>query len=170
MGNPAIVVKEVCVSWMGRVGAVLAILGVVAAPITSGDTAFRSARLIAADFLHVNQQKILKRLMICLPLFAIATALMFIDFNVMWRYFAWTNQMLACIMLWAASVWLAREKKFFWITLFPAMFMSVVTTSYILVAPEGFRLPLQVGLISGVIFMLVFVFLFFHWKKHNTKP
>ena len=169
MGNPAIVVKEVCVSWMGRVGAVLAILGVVAAPITSGDTAFRSARLIAADFLHVNQQKILKRLMICLPLFAIATALMFIDFNVMWRYFAWTNQMLACIMLWAASVWLAREKKFFWITLLPAMFMSVVTTSYILVAPEGFRLPLQVGLISGVIFMLVFVFLFFHWKKHNTK-
>ena len=107
--------------------------------------------------------------MICLPLFAIATALMFIDFNVMWRYFAWTNQMLACIMLWAASVWLAREKKFFWITLLPAMFMSVVTTSYILVAPEGFRLPLQVGLISGVIFMLVFVFLFFHWKKHNTK-
>ena len=169
LGNPAIVVKEVSVSWMGSIGAVLAILGVVAAPITSGDTAFRSARLIAADFLHINQQKVLKRLVICLPMFAIAAALMFIDFNVLWRYFAWTNQTLACIMLWAATVWLARKKKFFWITLIPAMFMTIVTTSYIIIAPEGFRLPLQVGLYSGVFLMLIFVSLFFYWKKHNMK-
>ena len=169
MGNPAIVVKEVSTSWMGSIGAILAILGVVAAPITSGDTAFRSARLIAADFLHINQQKAIKRLVICLPLFAIASALMFIDFNVLWRYFAWTNQTLACIMLWAATVWLARKDKFFWITLLPAMFMTIVTTSYILVAPEGFRLPLQLGLISGVVLMLFFAGMFVYWKRQRVN-
>ena len=169
LGNPAIVVKEISVGWMGTVGAVLAILGVVAAPITSGDTAFRSARLIVADFLNISQKSIAKRLMLCLPLFAITTALFFIDFNALWRYFAWTNQTLACIMLWAATVWLARNEKCYWIALLPALFMTVVCTSYILIAPEGFSLPLSVGLSAGVIMMVVLAILFF-WKQNNHKP
>lgn len=156
LGGPSIVVKEISTSWMGTFGAILAILGVVAAPITSGDTAFRSARLIAADFLHLSQKNIAKRLMLCLPLFALTTALFFIDFNVLWRYFAWTNQTLACIMLWAATVWLAKKGKCYWIAFLPALFMTVVCTSYILVAPEeGFGLPLSVGLSVGLVVMVL---------------
>ena len=165
LGNPAIVVKEISVGWMGAIGAVLAILGVVAAPITSGDTAFRSARLIAADFLHLSQKKIVKRLMLCLPLFAITTALFFIDFNALWRYFAWTNQTLACIMLWAAAVWLRKQKKFYWIALVPALFMTVVCTSYILIAPEGFGLSLNIGLTAGFAMMALLAILYAIKKK-----
>ena len=165
LGNPAIVVKEISVGWMGAVGAILAILGVVAAPITSGDTAFRSARLIAADFLHLSQKKIVKRLMLCLPLFAITTALFFIDFNALWRYFAWTNQTLACIMLWAAAVWLRKQKKFYWIALVPALFMTVVCTSYILIAPEGFGLSLNIGLTAGFAMMALLAILYAIKKK-----
>ena len=166
LGNPAIVVKEISVGWMGTIGAILAILGVVAAPITSGDTAFRSARLIAADFLHVDQKNIWKRLMLCLPLFAITTGLFFIDFNVLWRYFAWTNQTLACFMLWAAAVWLTRRGYNCWIAFIPALFMTVVTTSYIIVAPEGFGLPLPVGLIAGFALMALQMF---HFLKYIYK-
>lgn len=139
--NPAIIVNRICHSWLGSVGAILAILGVVAAPLTSGDTALRCARLIAADFMKVKQDKIMKRMMLCLPIFAISIALMFIDFNVIWRYFAWTNQTLAVFTLWTITVWLGKRKKNYWITLLPAMFMTVVCTSYILMAPEGFNAP-----------------------------
>jgi carbon starvation protein CstA len=151
---------------MGAIGAVLAILGVVAAPITSGDTAFRSARLIAAHFPHVDQKNIRKRLMLCLPLFAITTGLFFIDFNVLWRYFAWTNQTLACFMLWAAAVWLTRKGYNCWIAFIPALFMAVVTTSYIIVAPEGFGLPLPVGLAAGFGLMALQMF---HFLKYIYK-
>ncbi len=169
LGNPAIVVNKVSTSWMGTIGAVLAILGVVAAPITSGDTAFRSARLIAADFLHMGQKSVLSRLVLCIPLFAIATALMFIDFNVLWRYFAWFNQTLACITLWAATVWLARKRKFYFICLLPAMFMTVVCTSYFIIAPEGFSLPWLWGIIAGLVTMTCFTVLFCIWNKKNTR-
>ena len=169
LGNPAIVVKEISTGWMGTVGAILAILGVVAAPITSGDTAFRSARLIVADFLHLSQKSIIKRLMLCLPLFAITTGLFFIDFNALWRYFAWTNQTLACIMLWAASVWLAKQKKFYWIALLPALFMTVVCTSYIIIAPEGFGLSLTIGLSAGLALMVVLAFLFRNFIIHQPN-
>ena len=154
---------------MGAVGAILAILGVVAAPITSGDTAFRSARLIAADFLHLSQKSISKRLMLCLPLFAITTGLFFIDFNALWRYFAWTNQTLACIMLWAAAVWLAKQRKFYWIALLPALFMTVVCTSYILIAPEGFGLSLTIGISAGLAMMAVLALLFWKFSYSLTK-
>ena len=167
LGNPAIVVKEISTGWMGAVGAVLAILGVVAAPITSGDTAFRSARLIAADFLHLGQKRIVNRLVLCLPLFAITTALFFIDFNALWRYFAWTNQTLACIMLWAATVWLRKQKKLYWIAFLPALFMTVVCTSYILIAPEGFGLSLTIGLSAGLTLMVILAIVTLF--KKNTK-
>ena len=163
MGNPAVVVSTLCSSWMGRIGAILAILGVVAAPITSGDTALRSARLMAADFLHFPRNRLWKRLALSLPIFVVCGMLLFIDFNVLWRYFAWSNQTLAFMTLWAVSVWLARKGRSFWITLLPAMFMTVVCTSYILVAPEGFQLPLCVGIVSGLVFMCLLTALFGYW-------
>lgn len=169
MGNPAVVVSTLCSSWMGRIGAVLAILGVVAAPITSGDTALRSARLMAADFLHFRQDKLWRRLVLSLPIFLICTLLMIIHFDVLWRYFAWFNQTLAFMTLWAVSVWLARNGKFFWVTLLPAMFMTVVCSSYILVAPEGFRLPLHVGIVCGLVFMCVLTVLFVVWLVRKRR-
>lgn len=177
MGNPAIVVKEISSTWMGSVGAVLAVLGVVAAPITSGDTAFRSARLIAADFLHIGQQKYLNRLLICLPLFAISAALMFVDFNVLWRYFAWTNQTLACIMLWAATVWLDKQRRNYRVALVPAVFMTMVCTAYIVIAPEGLGKQLETGLFAGgqMVTVTIILFALYHkrikkeLRKNNTK-
>lgn len=161
--NPAIVVNAICQDWMGTVGAVLAILGVVAAPVTSGDTAFRSARLIAADFLHYKQSTVLRRLVVSLPLFVIAVVLMNINFDVLWRYFAWFNQTLSIFTLWAVTVWLARNGKCFYVTLFPALFMTAVCTTYILVAPEGFRLSYIIGYIGGGLATLLLLFLFVRW-------
>lgn len=165
MGNPAVVVNEICQNWMGTAGAILAILGVVAAPVTSGDTAFRSARLIAADFLHFPQDKLWRRLALCLPIFVLSAILMVVDFDVLWRYFAWFNQTLGMITLWALSVWLARNHKCYWIALLPAMFMTFITSSYILTAPEGFALPLAVSMISGGLLALLLAGLFFRWKS-----
>lgn len=169
LGNPSVVVSTICKSWMGAVGAFLAILGVVAAPITSGDTAFRSARLIAADFLNMSQKKIGKRLLLCLPLFAISCCLLFLDFNILWRYFAWTNQTLACITLWAATVWLFKLGKKYLLTLIPATFMTCVCTSYILVASEGFRLNYTFGLIMGFVAAVAALGGFIFWKS-KFKP
>lgn len=165
MGNPSVVVNTVCSSWMGAVGAFLAVLGVVAAPITSGDTAFRSARLIVADFLHLSQKTIVKRLLLCVPLFAVSVCLLFLDFNILWRYFAWTNQTLACITLWAATVWLCKRKKLYVLTLVPAIFMTCVCTSYILVAKEGFELSMTIALTSGIVAAVAAAVGFFLWKR-----
>lgn len=151
IGNPAIVVNKICSSWLGTVGAILAVLGVVAAPITSGDTAFRSARLIAADFLKMEQQKIWRRLVLVLPLFGLSCALLFLDFNVLWRYFAWCNQTLATIVLWGCSVWLLRNGKCCWLTVVPATFMTFICTSYILCAPEGFQLDYTLSICVGIL-------------------
>ncbi|MBN2486016.1 MAG: carbon starvation protein A [Bacteroidales bacterium] len=150
-GNAAYLVNEISVSLLGKTGAVLALLGVVAAPITSGDTAFRSARLIVADILHFRQGPIRNRLVISLPLFAIGYLLTRIDFGIIWRYFAWSNQTLGMVVLWTISVYLAQQKKFFWITLLPAVFMTAVTTTYIMVAPEGFALSKSLSNSIGLI-------------------
>lgn len=162
--NPAIIVNAICNSWIGSVGAVLAVLGVVAAPITSGDTAFRCARLIAADFLRIKQDKIVKRLMLCAPLFAISVVLMFVDFQILWRYFAWFNQSLSVLTLWAITVWLAKNGKFFYITLLPALWMTMVCTTYILVAPEGFQLSAMSGNMLGGAITFTTLVLFVRWK------
>lgn len=168
--NPAIIVNQICHSWMGAVGAVLAILGVVAAPITSGDTAFRSARLIAADFLRIKQNKIYKRLLLSAPLFVLAFVLMMVSFDVLWRYFAWTNQTLAVFTLWAATLWLARRKKCFYITLVPALWMTMVSSTYILVAPEGFQLSPVVGnIIGGAITLLLLIIFILSHRKNETN-
>ena len=149
--NPSLIVNMICTTWMGRIGALLAVLGVVAAPITSGDTAYRSARLIVADFLHMKQKKVWSRLALAFPLFAVSGALIFVDFDILWRYSAWFNQTLATCFLWTAAAWLSHKGKNYWIAFLPALFMTVVCTSYILAAPEGFRLPSQPSIISGFI-------------------
>lgn len=175
-GNAAFVVNEISNSLLGRVGGALALLGVVAAPITSGDTAFRSARLIVADFLHLKQGPIKNRLFICIPLFAIGYGLTLVDFAVIWRYFAWSNQTLGMIVLWAITVYLAQEKKFYWITLLPALFMTTVITSYLLFAPEGFGLSYLVSLYTGLtVTLCAAIWFFIKLSKINiltetTKP
>lgn len=145
-------VHEISVTWLGAFGGFLALLGVIAAPITTGDTALRSARLIIADAAKIDQRKIWKRLLVCIPIFGATFALMLIDFNVLWRYFAWINQTLAAFTLWACTVYLARKGRFYAITLIPALFMTVVVVSYILCAPspEGFGLPLSSAIYTGL--------------------
>lgn len=144
-------VHDISISWLGAVGGVLAIIGVVAAPITTGDTALRSARLIVADMTGFSQKQMWHRALLCLPIFGVTFALMMIDFNVLWRYFAWINQTLAAFTLWAATVYLARHGKAYVITLVPALFMTMVVTAYVLYAPspEGFGLPMSVALTAG---------------------
>ena len=144
------VVQEVCSSWLGVAGGILAILGVVAAPITSGDTAFRSARLIVADFLHMEQRTIVHRLGISVPMFACAILLLWWQmanpngFNVLWQFFGWSNQTLAVFSLWAATVYLVRTRKCYWITLLPAIFMTCICTSFIFTSPNMMGLDAKV--------------------------
>lgn len=146
--NAAVIVDAVTKDWLGTVGGVLAVLGVIAAPITSGDTAFRSARLIVADFLGMEQKTIRRRLYICIPMFLAAIALLLYSlsdaqgFDMIWRYFAWSNQTLSVFTLWAVTVYLVRVKSgyTYYITFIPALFMTAVCATYICVAPEGFGL------------------------------
>lgn len=149
-GGQGGVVTIISNTLLGRVGGVLAILGVIACPITSGDTAFRSARLTIADFLNFKQGPIKNRLALTAPLFAIAFILTKIDFNIIWRYFAWSNQTLAMIVLWTAAMYLARKKQFHWIATVPATFMTAVSSTYILIAPEGFQLSAAISYPVGL--------------------
>ena len=132
--------------WLGAVGGVVAILGIVAAPITSGDTALRSARLIIADFLHMEQKSIKQRLLICVPLFLATMGTLIYSladadgFKIIWRYFAWCNQTLSVFTLWAITVYLVQQQKPYIVTLVPALFMTCVSVTYICIAPEGFQL------------------------------
>lgn len=139
-GSAAVLVNNISHSWLGAAGGLLAVLGVIAAPITSGDTALRSARLIAADFTGVKQARIVSRLLVSVPIFAACFVVMLMPYEVLWRYFAWCNQTLSVFTLWAITVWLASRGKFFAITLLPALFMTAVSVTYILYAPEGLSL------------------------------
>ncbi|PTX18872.1 carbon starvation protein CstA [Pontibacter mucosus] len=171
-GNAAFIVSDISNSLLGQVGGVLALLGVVAAPITSGDTAFRSARLIIADLTKSKQKQLMNRILISLPLFALGYGLTLLDFGIIWRYFAWTNQTLATIVLWVVTVYLIKEGKQFWISLLPAIFMSAVVTSYILLAPEGFNLPKSIAYATGIsvsCFLLIITMLKLHRRKSKLK-
>ena len=136
--NAPAVVKLVCSSWLGVAGGILAMLGVVAAPITSGDTALRSARLIIAEFLHLDQKPIAKRLMIAVPMFAAVLLLLIWQlsnpngFNVLWQYFGWSNQTLSVFTLWTITIFLYKNKKCYWVTLIPAIFMTAVSITFII--------------------------------------
>ena len=149
------VVYDISTGMLGLVGGMLAIIGVIACPITSGDTAFRSARLILSEIFHLDQKPIKNRLLITLPLLAIAAVLTQLDFNVLWRYFSWSNQTLAMISLWVATAYLLKtqsNKLTSLITALPATFMSAVSMTYILMAQEGFRLGSGVGYPVGAVF------------------
>lgn len=169
-GSPAILVNDVSRTWLGTLGGILAILGVIAAPITSGDTALRSARLIASDFMGIKQRKISKRLLVSIPIFILCFIIMLIPYEAMWRYFAWCNQVLSVFTLWAITVYLAKEHRLYIITLVPALFMTTVTVTYIFFAPEGFgalskmiwgtgiayEWALSIGLCTAAVFLLLF--------------
>lgn len=134
--TPAWAVNEISNTTLGIVGGILAILGVVAAPITSGDTAFRSARLIIADMLRLEQRTKWKRLVICAPLFAAGVALTFVNFDIVWRYFAWTNQALATVVLWCIVVYLHKERHNYWVAIVPAVFMTYICASFVFVSTQ----------------------------------
>ena len=162
-GGPGGVVHDTCIATMGHFGGALAVLGVVVLPITSGDTAFRVSRLMLGDYFHLPQKRVLNRYLLAVPLFVISFAMNFVNFGIVWRYFGWANQTLAAITLWAGTVFLARRASRWWIAFFPAVFMTVVTTSYIFVEDIGLGLGqkwgsilgLVVGLLSAVAFLLV---------------
>lgn len=138
-GNDAAwAVNHISTSTLGLFGGFLAMLGVVAAPITSGDTAYRSARLIIADIFHIEQRSIPRRLMISAPLFAIGIFMTFIDFDIIWRYFAWANQSLSIFTLWMIVVYLKQHNRNYLIALFPALFMTYVCVSFMFVSDQFF--------------------------------
>ena len=186
-GGGSTTVYDVCSKTMGGVGIALAMLGVIACPITSGDTAFRSARLVLADWFHVEQKSIKGRLMLCIPvlgvgaILGVGNALGKIDYTIIWRYFSWTNQTLAMIVLWAASMYLFYEKKNYWITAVPATFMSAVSCTYFVLAPECLGKMINtyadgklvayntaVAYPIGIIFAIAMLALFIHATKKHT--
>lgn len=173
--NAAIIVNSITKDWLGTVGGVLAVLGVIAAPISTGDTAFRAARLTVADFLHLDQKTIRKRLVISIPLFIVATGILLYSlkdkdgFDMIWRYFAWTNQTLAVFTLWALTVYLAQNRKTCWVTLLPALFMTYVCSTYIFIAPEGFAFSAKLSQLLGGVSTLIILSFYIRWKRRYDK-
>lgn len=169
------VVNLVCKDWLGVAGAVLAMLGVVAAPITSGDTAFRSGRLIVAEWLKLDQRPIAKRLYICVPLFCISIGMLIWQienpdgFNTIWQYFGWSNQTLSVFTLWTLTVYLVREKKNFWVTLIPALFMTTVCSTFFFVSKQALGLPLEIGYVLGAVCLAVAIAWFCLWYRKYQK-
>jgi carbon starvation protein CstA len=163
-GGPANVVTESCTTLLGGFGGVLAILGVVVLPITSGDTAFRAARLVIADFTKYAQKEAVKRLAIAVPLFVVGYVISLANFDVIWRYFGWANQTLAAIVLWTAAAYCIKRGKNHWIATVPATFMTVVTDTYLCNATIGFNLPMNIatgiGVVSGVAALALFLYVF----------
>lgn len=171
-GGAGQLVRDISFAWLGSFGGLLAVLGVVAAPVTSGDTALRSVRLMLVDIMHLDQRKIRPRLMVTIPIFAVVFGLMMIDFNVLWRYFAWANQTMAMFTLWACTVYLARHRRAYVITLAPAMFMTMVAVSYLLCAPspEGFGIDVSTAACVGAVVTLIFTTLFARHLRELTRP
>ena len=178
-GGCSEVVYSICQSTMGKLGGALALIGVIVCPISSGDTAYRSARLTIADSLKLDQAKIKNRILITLPLLATGCLIVYkIDYSVIWRYFSWSNQTLAMIVLWVVSVYLAKNKKKYVYTLLPAVFMTAVTVTYFIVAPEclgllwgkvnlSYDIFFLVGVILGIVTAIVFFTIFM--QKRNIK-
>lgn len=170
------VVTIVCQDWLGMLGGVLAILGVVAAPITSGDTAFRSARLIVASALKLNQKPKMNRLYVCLPIFVVSIALLSWQssnpdgFNVIWQYFGWSNQTLSVFTLWAITVYLVRKNKPYVITLLPALFMTGVCSTYLFISKQAFGLQEDLAYYLGILTVIIAMVWFVVWiRKYGEK-
>lgn len=169
------VVQFVCANWLGVFGGILALLGVVAAPITSGDTAFRSARLIVAEAFGVEQHSIRRRLYVCIPMFVVAILLLVWQmenpdgFNIIWQYFGWANQTLSVFTLWTITVYLAKRKKCYAITLIPALFMTTVCSTYIFVSKQFLGLQNWVGYGLGIAVFAIACVWFAWWKVKKSS-
>jgi len=167
----ALAVNDICRNWLGNVGGVLAIIGVVAAPISTGDTALRSARLMFADMFKVRQDKMWRRIVLVIPMIIVVVMMLKLDFSIIWRYFAWSNQAIGAVTLWAISIYLVKEKKFFWIALIPAMFMTAVATTFLMYAPEcGIQLPIEWSYVVAIVVVVSLTVWFFvknkAWQVH----
>lgn len=167
-GTAALVVDETSRNLLGTFGGFLAILGVIILPITSGDTAFRSARLVISEAFHLSQKAVPKRLMIAIPLFVVGFIISQVNFAVIWRYFGWSNQTLATLVLWSSAVYLVKQGKFHWIATVPAVFLTAVVVTFIFYADIGFQLPYITAVILGIIAaVLTFIlFLIYAKRKH----
>ncbi|MEF2290614.1 carbon starvation protein A [Virgibacillus dokdonensis] len=166
-GTASAAVNEIAITLLGAVAGTIAVLGAIVLPITSGDTAFRAARSIIADYLNIGQKKVFNRLSIAIPLFVISYILTKIDFNILWRYFSWANQATAVIALWIATMYLFMKEKNYFVSMVPAIFMSYMVFVYILNAQIGFRLDLNVSFIVGAVLTIILTFLFFKKAKTN---
>ena len=167
---------------MGKLGGALALLGVIVCPISSGDTAYRSARLTIADWFGIDQGNWKKRLALTLPLLGIGTLICQIDYSIVWRYFSWSNQTLAMIALWAASVYLAQKQKSYWLTVIPATFMSAVSATYFMAAGEcmgllwkplglTMRVYYPIAVVTGIVFAIAMLSIFLkRTKKYAKQP
>ncbi|MBQ3187782.1 MAG: carbon starvation protein A, partial [Alistipes sp.] len=169
-GSAAWAVDTISNGMLGIVGGILALLGVVAAPITSGDTAFRSARLIIADLMKLEQRTIWKRFAICIPLFILGWWITTVDFDVVWRYFAWTNQSLATIVLWTITVYLYRRKANYLLAFVPAVLMTYVCASFLFVSGQFFGMENRIAayLLGGVLTLLI-TLIMIHLLRKNAK-
>ncbi len=168
--TPAIAVDMICKSWLGKVGAVIAVIGVVVCPITSGDTAFRSLRLTIADFLKTDQKPILKRFLICIPIFALAFFCCKMDFSTVWKYVGIFNQVLAAIVLWTSAAYLASRNKSHWMCSVPATFLTFVCISYFFMAPYssgGLHLAPVLGYVAGVVTAFAVLGIFLYRSKRK---
>jgi carbon starvation protein CstA len=159
----------VSVLMLGSIGGTLAILGVIILPITSGDTSFRSARMIIADYIKVGQVKMSSRLWIAIPLFVISVVLTRMDFNLLWRYFSWANQSTAMIALWVGAMYLGLQKKPHWVATIPAIFMTMVTFTYILNAPIGFGLSMGTAYMGASIVTIVAILAFIYTLRKRLN-
>ncbi|WP_373893651.1 carbon starvation CstA family protein [Virgibacillus natechei] len=166
-GTPSAVVNEVSTTLLGAIGGTIAVLAVIVLPITSGDTAFRAARSVIADYINFSQRKVMNRLIIAVPLFIISIILTQIDFDLLWRYFSWANQTTASLALWIATMYLLVKGKKYWISLIPALFITDMVLVYILNAQIGFNLPMNVSHIGGIILTIAFSIWFFRKAKQN---
>lgn len=171
----AVVAKEISFQCLGAFGGILAMLGIVAAPITSGDTALRSARLMIAEMLHIDQKHTKNRLYITMPLFLVTIAILLWSlgnaegFKIIWRYFSWSNQTLSVFTLWALTVWLTKERKNVLFTLVPALFMTFTCATYILVAPEGLSLNYTLSYIIGALITILLLIIYIRWSISHKR-
>ncbi|MCD8302711.1 MAG: carbon starvation protein A [Prevotellaceae bacterium] len=177
--DPGLLVNRLCGDWLGNVGLVLAILGIVAAPMSTGGTAFRCARLIIADFTHYGQNTLPRRVLLAAPLFVVAALMLAMKFDVLWRYVSWFNQVLATFTMFSISHWLlcrSRADRSLWqwtwmIAFFPAVFMLAVSSGFIMIAPEGFTLPYRVGYpIAGALTLLMVALYLWHARAGTAAP
>ena len=165
--SPSIAVEEMATVLVGPIGLILTILGVVVCPITTGDTALRSSRLIITDTFNIPSEKFISRFAVALPLFLVSFGLTFVDFSLIWRYFAWLQLITATALLYTATVYLIKKEKQYLVTLAPAIVCTLITYAYILQAPEGLGMPSMTANILSIIATAITAIIFI--KKFNHE-